>query len=235
WHTVGGRLRRVSRAGVVGAPAGVLEDYGCVAESFAALHQLTADGSWLRRAGDLLDVALAHFAGEDGRFYDTADDAEALVTRPADPTDNATPAGLSAVAAALVAYSALTGARRYREAAEAALATVAPAVAGHPRATGYSCAVGEALLAGPPEIAVALPPGAGDDAGLVATARHAAPPGAVVVAGPADAPGVPLLAGRPPVDGAATAYVCRDFTCDAPVTDPAALRGRLTPAGAGRR
>jgi uncharacterized protein YyaL (SSP411 family) len=92
-HLVDGRLRRVSRDGVVGEPAGVLEDYGCVAEAFLAVHQVTADGRWLESAKTLLDVALAHFGTGEGGFYDTADDAEKLVTRPADPTDNATPSG----------------------------------------------------------------------------------------------------------------------------------------------
>ncbi|MFD0786466.1 thioredoxin domain-containing protein, partial [Micromonospora azadirachtae] len=119
-HIVDGRLRRVSRDGVVGAPAGVLEDYGCVAEAFCAMHQLTGEGRWLELAGQLLDVALERFAAPGGGFYDTADDAERLVTRPADPTDNATPSGRSAIVAALVTYGALTGAPRYREAAELA-------------------------------------------------------------------------------------------------------------------
>jgi uncharacterized protein YyaL (SSP411 family) len=99
-HLVDGRLRRVSRDGVVGEPAGVLEDYGCVAEAFCAMHQLTGEGRWLALAGQLLDTALARFAAPDGGFYDTADDAERLVTRPADPTDNATPSGRSAIVAA---------------------------------------------------------------------------------------------------------------------------------------
>ena len=94
-HIVDGRLRRVSRDGVVGEPAGVLEDYGCVAEAFCAVHQLTGDGRWLDLARQLLDVALAHFGTGQGGFYDTADDAERLVARPADPTDNATPSGAS--------------------------------------------------------------------------------------------------------------------------------------------
>ena len=75
----------------------MLEDYGCVAEAFCAVHQLTGDGRWLDLAGELLDVALAHFGTGEGGFYDTADDAEKLVARPADPTDNATPSGLSAL------------------------------------------------------------------------------------------------------------------------------------------
>jgi uncharacterized protein YyaL (SSP411 family) len=228
-HLVDGRLRRVSRGGTVGQPAGVLEDYGCVAEAFCAVHQLTGQARWLELAGQLLDVALAHFGDGRGGFHDTADDAEALVARPADPTDNATPSGLSAMAAALTAYGALTGQPRYREAAQAALATVAPLATRYARFAGYSCATGEALLSGPYEIAI-VGGGPGRDAGgadLLETAWRLAPPGAVIVSGAPDQPGVPLLAGRPLIDGVSTAYVCRGFVCDRPVTDPAALAGQL--------
>src|SRR5262249_1803680 len=148
----GSRLRRVSRDGVAGEPAGVLDDYGCVAEAFLAVHQLSGEGRWLELAGGLLDTALTHFADGRGGFYATADDAEALVPRPADPTDNATPSGLSATAAALTTYAALTGQTRYREAAQAALAAVEPIVARFPRYAGYASAAGEAQLSGPYEI-----------------------------------------------------------------------------------
>jgi uncharacterized protein YyaL (SSP411 family) len=219
-HLVDGRLRRVSRDGAVGAPAGVLEDYGCVAEAFCAVHQATGDGIWLERAKGLLDVALAHFADGKGGFFDTADDAERLVTRPADLTDNASPSGLSAVAAALVAYAALTGETAYREAAEVALATVALVARTHGRFTGYACAVGEAVVSGPFEIAIATHADRKTMAyePLVAAAWWHTPPGAVVVAGEPDLPGVPLLAARPLRGGEATAYVCRGFVCDVPVT-----------------
>jgi hypothetical protein len=224
-HLVDGRLRRVSRDGVVGEPVGVLDDHGCVAEAFCAMHQLTGEGRWLDLAGGLLDTALARFATGRGGFYDTADDAERLVTRPADPTDNATPAGLTSLSAALVGYAALTGGTTYREAAEAALGTIAPIIEGHPRFAGYACAVGEALLSGPYEIAVATPDPAGDP--LVRAAHRHAPPGAVVVAGAPDRPGVPLLADRPLLDGRPTAYVCRGFVCDRPVTELKDLVAKL--------
>jgi uncharacterized protein YyaL (SSP411 family) len=220
-HLVDGRLRRVSRDGRVGEAAGVLDDYGCVAEAFCALHQLTGSGTWLAAAGRLLDTALAHFGDGRGGFYDTADDAETLVSRPADPTDNATPSGLSAVAGALTTYTALTGDTRYRAAAEEALATVTAIAARHARFAGYACAVGEAQLSGPYEIAVA------GDGELAELAWRLAPPGAVVVSGQADQDGVPLLADRPMLGGAPTAYVCRGFLCDRPVTDPADLRSLL--------
>ncbi|GAA1746043.1 thioredoxin domain-containing protein [Luedemannella helvata] len=224
-HLVDGRLRRASLGGVVGEPAGVLEDYGCVAEAFCALHQATGDGRWLTLARDLLDAALAHFADGEGGFYDTADDAEKLVTRPSDPTDNAYPSGLSALASALVTYSALAGEPSYRDVAVRALETVAPVILKHPRYAGYSAATGEALVSGPVEIAVADPAG---DSALALAARRLAPPGAVVVIGPPDADGVPLLADRPLRGDLPTAYVCRGFVCDAPVTTVEDLTTALT-------
>jgi uncharacterized protein YyaL (SSP411 family) len=226
-HLVDGRLRRVSRDGVAGEPVGVLEDYGLVAEGFLAVHQITADGRWLTLAKQLLDVAIDHFGNAHGGFFDTADDAERLVTRPADPTDNATPSGQSAVMAALVAYAALSGETRYREVADAALATVGPLIGRYARFAGYAATVAEAALAGPYEIAVV-----GDAEGLVETAYRHAPPGTVIIAGEPDRPGVPLLADRPLQDGLPTAYVCRGFVCDRPVTSPDDLVERL--AGAGR-
>ncbi|MBG0563162.1 thioredoxin domain-containing protein [Actinoplanes aureus] len=223
-HLVDGRLRRVSRDGVVGEPVGVLDDYGCVAEAFLAVHQVTADPRWLTLARQLLDVALAHFGTGEGGFYDTADDAEKLLTRPADPTDNATPSGASSICAALVGYAALTGETSYREAADAALATLGPLIGGHPRFAGYSAAVAEAALTGPFEIAVATNDPADP---LVAAALRHAPGGTVIVAGEPDRPGVPLLADRPLIDGRATAYVCRGFVCERPVTGSEELVARL--------
>jgi len=217
-----GRLRRVSRGGIVGAHAGVLEDYGDVAEGLLALHQVTGQPRWLAAAGELLDTVLAHFSDGEGGFFDTADDAEALVRRPQDPTDNVTPSGASAVAGALIGFAALAGSERHRAAAEAALSRVTVIAEQHPRFAGWAAAVGEAAVAGPLQVAVA-----GGSAELERAARMGTSPGAVVVAGEPDAPGVPLLASRPLVGGRPAAYVCRGFVCDAPVTTVGGLAAAM--------
>ncbi|HEY1671960.1 MAG TPA: N-acylglucosamine 2-epimerase, partial [Streptosporangiaceae bacterium] len=178
-----------------------------------------------------------------GGFFDTAAGAERLIYRPADPADNATPSGTFAAAGALLSYGALTGSARHRDAALAALA-VLPALAGRfPRAAGWGLAVAEGVLAGPAEIAVVGPPGDERTRELLRTALEAAPPGAVLAVGNGADPGgtgfggtspdaapVPLLTGRGLVNGAAAAYVCRNFACQLPVTDPAELRAALSPA-----
>jgi uncharacterized protein YyaL (SSP411 family) len=212
-HVVDGRLRRVSRDGAVGAPMGVLEDYGDVAEGLLALHQAGGEMRWLELAGTLLDAAIKHFADGNGGFFDTADDAEQLVRRPQDPTDNATPSGHSAVAAALLTYAALTGDTGKRDVAERAVGATARLIERFPRYAGLAAATAEALQAGPLEIAVV------DSPELAAVARLATSPGAVVVTGGSS----PLMADRP----SGAAYVCQGFVCDAPTTDEDELARRV--------
>ena len=224
-HLLEGRLRRTSRDGAVGSAPGVAEDYGDLADGLLTLHQATGEPRWLETAGELLETALEHFRADDGGFYDTADDAEELLRRPRDPSDNATPSGSSALATALLAYSALTGSRRHREAAERAVAVVRDMAVRQPRFFGWALAAAEGLLAGPAQVAVVGEPAGGP---LGAAAWTLRPPGAVVAVGEPDAPGRPLLAGRPLVDGAPAAYVCHGFVCDLPVTDVAALTTALS-------
>jgi uncharacterized protein YyaL (SSP411 family) len=128
---------------------------------------------------------------------------------------------------------------------------LAPIASRYPRAAGAGLAVAEALISGPAEIAVIGPPGDPRTAALHRTALLAAPPGAVIAlgdgtgaepaggadAGPAGADSaggadtVPLLAGRGLVAGSPAAYVCRNFTCRTPVTDPLELREVLAYPG----
>ena len=115
------RILRTSKDGVAGPSAGLLEDYACVAAGLLKLSGMTGEARWATVAGALLDTVLTAFADGNGGFYDTADDGERLIFRPADPTDNATPSGAFAAADALLSYGALTGAERYRDAAVAAL------------------------------------------------------------------------------------------------------------------
>ncbi|MEU3103605.1 thioredoxin domain-containing protein [Streptomyces griseoflavus] len=223
------RVARTSKDGHVGANAGVLEDYADVAEGFLALAAVTGEGVWLEFSGLLVDHILSRFADEaSGALYDTASDAERLIRRPQDPTDNAAPSGWTAAAGALLSYAAHTGSEPHRVAAERALGVVKALGPRVPRFIGWGLAVAEALLDGPREIAVVGP--ALDDpatAVLHRTALLGAAPGAVVAVGTPESDEFPLLAGRPLVGGEPAAYVCRDFTCDAPTTDPDRLRSAL--------
>jgi uncharacterized protein len=224
-HVVDGRLRRSSRAGQVGDAAAVLDDYGAFAQALLTLHQVTGQPRWLTAGRGLLDAALARFADPDGpgRYYDTADDAERLVVRPRDPTDNATPSGAAVLAEALLTASALDHETPYRSAADAALAAVATLFGRFPRFTGHWLTVAEAIEHGPIQVVVTGPAGHPATAALLAAARRHAPGGSVILAGEPETEGVPLLAGRPLVAGGPAAYVCRGFVCLAPVTSVDAL------------
>jgi hypothetical protein len=229
-HLSGGRLVRSSRDGTAGPGAGVLDDYADVAEGFLALSGVTGDPRWVTLAGLLLDTVLDSFGDGGGGFYDTAAGSEQLIYRPADAADNATPSGTFAAAGALLSYAALTGSARHRDAALSALGVLSVLAARYPRAAGWGLAVAEAVLAGPAEIAVVGPVGAETTRTLLRTALEAASPGAVLAVGDGSEAPVPLLEGRALVDGQAAAYVCRNFACQLPVTDPAALRAALAPA-----
>ncbi len=227
-HDEGRRLMRTSRDGTPGTSEGVLEDYADVAEGYLTLYAVTGETEWLERAGTLLGTVLERFAAEDGTLYDTADDAERLIRRPQDPTDNAVPSGWNAAAGALLSYAAYTGDHRYREAATRALGVVRELAGRVPRFIGWGLAVGEALLDGPREVAVVGAGAAGEV--LHRAALLSSAPGAVVAVGAPGASGaaeVPLLADRGLVDGRPAAYVCRGFVCAAPVTDPEALEAAL--------
>ncbi|WP_096305339.1 thioredoxin domain-containing protein [Jatrophihabitans sp. GAS493] len=243
-HLVDGRLRRTSLDGVAGEAAGVAEDYGDLADGLLMLHQATAEPRWLEAAGSLLGVALRHFLDRDGSLFDTADDAEQLVQRPKDPSDNAAPSGQSAVANALLTYSALTGSLSHREAAERALQVVSWLGTTQPRFLGWGLAAAEGLVAGPVQIAIVgerPAPAVGAESAGERTAAEAGPltelawrqrpPGAVIVSGDPDAERVPLLQFRPLVAGSAAAYVCYGMVCDAPTTSGAALAAALSRRG----
>ncbi|WP_232665767.1 thioredoxin domain-containing protein [Pseudonocardia sp. TRM90224] len=229
-HVVDGRLRRSSRGGVVGTAAAVLEDYGCLADGLLALHQAGGAARWLEAATGLLDVALRHFGDPErpGVFHDTADDAEALLHRPRELTDNATPCGSSALTSALVTASVLShDGGHYRAAADAARHGIGTLAEKHPRFAGHWLTAAEAVARGPLQVAVT---GSASDPrrdALERHARHIAPGGTVVVAGVPDAEGVPLLADRPLVAGGPAAYVCRGFVCDRPVTSTEELTATL--------
>jgi uncharacterized protein len=195
-HLRDGRLARTSRDGVAGPSGGVLEDYACVAQGLLALSGVTGQAGWVGLAGGLLETVLTQFADGAGGFYDTADDSEALLYRPGDPTDGPTPSGTFAAADALLSYGALTGSGRHREAAAAALAVLAPIASQFPRAAGAGLAVAEAILAGPAEIAVVGPAADSRTAALHETALLAAPPGAVIAVGDgAASPGAVIAVG----------------------------------------
>jgi uncharacterized protein YyaL (SSP411 family) len=163
------------------------------------------------------DVLLALFRDAEGSgFFTTGTDAEALVARPKDLQDGATPSANSNAAWALLRLSALTGDDDYRTAAEEVLGLLGPLVAQHAPAFAHLAAALDLHAEGATEVVI---PGEAPD--LVAEVHRRWLPTAVLAWG--EAYPSPLWEGRAP----GQAYVCRRYACQAPVSDPTALADQL--------
>jgi len=211
--------------------AGVLEDYADLADGLLALYEATFDERWFSEARAIADAILDRFVDPAGGFFDTADDHEALLVRPKDPQDNATPSGGSMATLVLLRLAALTGDRRYRDAAERALGTVTAFLGRYP--TGFANWLSGAALVvdGIVELAIVGELRAPETRALLVEARAGEPANLVVAASARpEASEIPLLEARTTIGGRPTAFVCRDFSCRLPVTDPEALRRQLDEA-----
>jgi uncharacterized protein YyaL (SSP411 family) len=221
-----GRLRRSWKDGRA-LHSGVLEDYANLAEGLLALYEATFDERWFGAARDLAEQILVHFADPAGGFFDTADDHEALITRPKDLQDNAVPSGNSMAVTVLQKLAALTGESRYSDAAHRALGLVTSYAHRYPTAFAQWLSALTFQLSEPIEIAITGTPEAPDSKALLDVVRAEYRPFAVVAVRQAEKSAVPLLQDRPQRDGKATAYVCRAFACRAPTTEADELRSQL--------
>ncbi len=222
----GGRLLRTYSTGTARLPA-YLEDHAFLLEAMVDLHEATFEPRWLHEAISLADTLLTHFHDpEHGGFFSTADDHERLLARRKDLEDSPIPAGGSAAAFGLLRLSALTGEHRYDEAARSQLALLHEIAGRHPGAFAHLLQALDFALAPVREVAIVGPPEQRE--ALVAVVRSTRRGDVVLTGGDgADDGGVPLLAGRTPVDGRAAAYVCESFACRAPVVEPAELAALL--------
>ena len=191
------------------------------AEDYAALigALLTAaehdDVAWLEPARTLADEMIALFADpESGGFFTTGTDAEALIVRPQDFFDNATPSENSLAADALLRLAAVTGERGYAGETLRLLAHLGPAMTQHPTAFGFLLGAYERALTPPVEVAIVGP----DRSLATAWARRVTANGVGVrSAAGTGAELTPLLADRA-FDGQTRVYVCENFACRQPVT-----------------
>jgi uncharacterized protein YyaL (SSP411 family) len=202
--------------------AGVLEDQAAVGLAALSLYELTFDRAWLDRAMAIAREMIAAFWVESEKaFYDTASDHEQLIVRPRDLTDNALPSGSSLACDLLARLGILMSKDDFRRIASVVVDSLAEPLARAPLAFGHLLTVADMLVHGSTELAIIGSPGAPDFEALGRAAGRMYVP-ALIVAGGTDE-SIPLLSGRTAVNGAAAAYVCRNFVCDRPVTDPREL------------
>ena len=214
-----GGLRRVYRAGQVRLDA-YLEDYAYLADGLVSLYEAGADERYLHEARALVERIRSAFRAPDGGFYSTAEQHEALVLRPREGFDGATPSANAVAARALARLSYQFGEPDLRDDARRALEAYGQLVTRQPRAFATSLMTLEMMARGPVELAFI---GAADDLRRHALARAVASAFLpYVVAAHHDpawrASTLPLVAGRTAVDGVPALYVCRDYACLRPVT-----------------
>jgi uncharacterized protein YyaL (SSP411 family) len=207
--------------------SGFLEDYAAIALGAYALYQLTFDRKWLERARRLADVIMSRFWDEEAQaFFDTADDAESLVTRPRDVTDNAIPSGSSLATELLLLLGDVFAHKEYSRRATYMLETLAEPMARYPTAFGHALGAADVAVRGAVEVAIAGDPGDGAFNALVREVAIRYVPSLVLVGGEGKAADeIALLEGRGGVEP--VAYLCRGYTCDVPTDDPEVLAMQL--------
>ena len=215
--TAEGRLFRSWRAGQA-KHAGVLEDYADVANGLYELHVATGELRWLVESRRLALLAVELFGDDEhGGFFLTASDGERLVARKKDFDDHPTPSGNSMLAYVLLRLARLWGEPELERQAVGVFRFVARLLPQAPSAFGHALNALDLHFSPPRELAVI----GGPDTELAHAALAAFDPNAVVAFGPSE--DVPLLQGKHLVDGRPAVYVCENFACQAPITQPSDL------------
>jgi len=213
--------------------AGYLEDHAAVGLAALAIYELTFDYKWLTRARGLGASTTRWFWDDsESAFFDTASDHEALITRPRDVYDNATPSGTSLAVELLLRLAELFDDREARDRAAKVADSIAPAIARYPLAFGHMLGCADMLVNGAVELAIVGEPESDAFRAFERVAAGRYVPSLVIAGGaPARGADVALLRDRESVAGGATAYVCRNYACESPAKDLATLDQQLERAG----
>ena len=212
-----GRWLRSWQGGTPGRHLAFAADYAAVVDAFTRLAEATGEARWIEEARSAADAMLELFWDDSaGGLFTNGSDAEALITRNKDLIDNALPSANGNAAVALLRLGALAGEGYYTQRAEDILRLLSGMIAQHPTAFSRALAAVDMLDAGITEIAVI-----GDRPDLVRAVRRRYLPNAVLAWG--EPYPSPLFEDRK--DG--LAYVCRDYACQAPVSEVDALLAQL--------
>ncbi len=200
-------------------------DHAWLVDAFTRLAEATGEARWIAEARAAADVLLELFWDADAGAFDTSgSDGEILIARPKDTYDGALPSANSTAATALARLGALTGEPSYQEHARAVVETMRPVLDRAPVAFTGLLVAADLLGAGSIEVAVT-----GRRPDLLLVARSGWRPQQVLAWG--EPYSSPLWTGREGPEMAGLAFVCRQYACDAPVSDPAALKALLGGTG----
>ena len=227
-----GRLLRRYRTGKARHAAG-LADYAYLVEGLLELYQSNGEVWVLELAGQLADAILELFAAPNGALYDTPGGQSDLIVRTSELYDSAEPSGTAAAVLGLLRLGRLTGRAEWQDAARRALEAVAGAAAAQPTAMPLLAVAADLAAGAPVEVVLA---GEWEETAPMRRelARHYLPEAVVVhltrAAVPWWQPRNPAVAAMSEAGAGARAYVCRNFTCDLPVSTPQDLARQLEAA-----
>jgi uncharacterized protein len=218
-----GRLLRSYKDGDARLNA-YLEDHAFLLEALLTLYEASFEPRWFEAARELAEVTIARFGDpERGGFFSTSADHEELIARRKEIGDHPIPSGNSAAALGLLRLGALTGEHAYERQAEGVFALFAKPAIQHPETFAHLLRALDFQISPTREVALV-----GDDlAELAAVVRSTPRPHLVLAGGPEGDEEPPLMRGRGMVEGRAAAYVCENFACRTPVTEPAKLRALI--------
>ncbi|MBW3563773.1 MAG: thioredoxin domain-containing protein [Acidobacteria bacterium] len=216
-----GRVMRIWKDGRVRFE-GILEDHAGVGWGLVAAFEATQDRRYLDAARKIGEVILERFSSEDGPFWDTAADHESLIARPRDTFDSATPSGNSLAVRLLQKLAAYFDAPRFEEAADRAMLALMPVALHYPNGYGFLLSAAEWHLSRPVEIAITGEAGESKEAFWRAVGESYVPHRIIA---DSRAGALPLLEGKPSDEAAV--WLCRNYTCEAPIEDPDEVRKKL--------
>ncbi len=223
----GDRLLRTHRGGRSRLPA-YLDDYAFLCDAFVDLYQATFNTDWLREAERLADALIERFwDNASGGFYFTSSDHDGLIVRSKPFFDGSEPSGNSVAALGLLRLARLTGKSEYQEKAEATLRAARAQLEHMPRAFMNMLFAVDLAMHPSREVAIIGAKESPETAALLDVVNTRFLPDTVVaLRDPSQTQAdqisvqIPLLAEREPSNGKPTVYVCRNYTCERPVTSP---------------
>ncbi len=210
---------------------GYLEDYAFLAQGLIELYQCTFNPEWLAEAQKLANIILDRFEDKtNGGYYDTSDDHELLIARPRSFFDSAVPSGGSVAVQVMLKLFAYTGDSKFSKSAENALKSAGTQMENYPTGlTNWLIAL-DNLLNPPKEVAISGSLESEATKRMLSVIWETYRPDVIVALQPAGkdySQIIPLLKDRVQLRRETTVYVCKNFTCELPTTDPEKMRMTL--------
>jgi uncharacterized protein YyaL (SSP411 family) len=196
-----------------------LEDYASLIIGLLELYQTDFDNHWFVAATELADDMIIRFSDSSGGFFDTPNDGEALLLRPKDLQDNATPSGNALACEALLKLSAFTDKGEYRDAAEKALRLITDMALRYPTTFARWLSAADFALGNGKQIAVVFDAKNEDAQEMIQFIQAEYRPNVIVAAStyPPSKSAPTVLLDRPLKENKPTVYVCEHFVCKQPV------------------